>query len=291
MKYALLVGISYTGTKLSLPGCQNDIISMKNILNKWGFKNENITIVSDKGNIAPTAFNLNTTLNNFTRKLMLGDKAFIYYTGHGMRVNNESCLVPIDHKKAGVINSETIRYYLNKISAGVNVFCIFDCCNSGTICDLKYHHFDTSYKNDVTVKLKFYNPSDWKLRQHKTIVTEITKKLNISINPDFILEDDTMDFTKTSNKSDSLDTNANIISFSGCWDDQVSYDLGKNGALTMSFLNTISRYGISELKIKDILQHTRGFIYNMRLPQTPQLMCGKNINIEVLFRDFLNINL
>lgn len=288
MKYALLIGISYTGTKLKLPGCQNDISSITNILNKWGFKNENITTLTDTSSLPPTALNINMILNAFSKKLMLGDKAFIYYSGHGMKVKNESCLVPLDHQKAGVINSETIRYYLNKISAGVNVFCIFDCCNSGTICDLKYHHFDTSYKNDVTIKYKFYNSDDWTLRQHKTIVTESSKNLHVSINPDFIIEIEDV-FAKTSLGSDSLDTKANIISFSGCWNDQASYDLGNNGALTMSFLNTISRYGLKDLKIKDILQHTRGFIYNMRLPQTPQLMCGKNIDVNILLRDFLNI--
>jgi hypothetical protein len=88
------------------------------------------------------------------------------------------------------------------------------------------------------------------------------------------------------------DTLANIISLTGCTDSQVSYDLGRNGALTAAFLQVIKKYSVAgkpTLQLQHILQNVRGVIQTMRLTQAPQLMTGKPYDTNVLFRDFLKI--
>lgn len=268
-KYALIIGISYSNSKLYLPGIKNDIQTIKGVLNSWGFKRENITELSEK-NIEPTSYNINTYLNRFCQHLEPGDQAIIYYSGHGTKTYNsknklqESCLVPIDHTRSGPITSETVRYYLNKISEEVNVLCLLDCCNSGTICNLRYHMFDTSYRKDITIKLRKYSYDDWILRQ-KFLINE--KSL--------------------SSKSAEMETEANIVSVSGCWDTQSSYDLGRNGALTLAFYQTLIHNDLSSLTFERLLMELRGRLINLRVKQSPQIMIGKTLNSETNLKSFL----
>jgi hypothetical protein len=265
-KYGLLIGINYEKSKLKLKGTDNDIDSIFTLLNKWGFDSTNITIIKNE---KATAYILNSTLNKFLSNLKEGDQAVVFYSGHGILFKNrlgnqEASLVPVDYKKCGVITSETIRYYLNKVSPGANVLCIFDACNSGTICDLKYHIFDTSYKKDITRKIKKYDSKEWILRQIHCIPESKTG-------------------------TGDIETPANIITISGCWDDQVSYDLHKNGALTMSLLSVIDFYTIEKLTIEKLLQYLRGSLLYLRLNQTPQITLGKYIDVATNIKTFLKI--
>ena len=277
-KYALIIGISYKGNSdKHLPGCMNDVVTIYKLLISWGYMKNNIIVLADE-KIAidndvnkPTSFNINNALSSFVKQLKSGDRAIIYYSGHGMRImtNNkreESSIVPMDYKKSGVIASESIRYYLNKAPMGVNIFCVFDCCNSGSICDLKYHIYDTSYKKDIKVKMRKYDYIDWERRQNLSVLTVNDKSL----------------------QSLALDTQANIVSLSGCWDTQYSYDLGRNGALTIALVKVIESYNIKILQLKHLLQDVRGFTMQLRVKQTPQLMLGNQLNLDIKLWDFLN---
>jgi hypothetical protein len=263
-KYGLLIGINYKGKKNSLRGCINDINDIKILIKSWGFEEKNIIMMKEDSKdkaLIPNAFNINMQFNQFCSKLVSGDKAVIYYSGHGTLSkgkNNQRCpsLVPLDFEKVGTIKDETIKFYLYKIPEGVNVFCGFDACNSGTVCDLKYKFYDTSYKKDCTKRLKNFNPDDWVKRQ--------------------ILDD----------KETYKETNANIITISGCGDEQYSYEVGKNGALTSAILKIIKAYG-NKLPLSSFIQNIRGIIFTWRLKQSPSLMIGKGINVETPFIDFL----
>jgi hypothetical protein len=272
-KYALLIGINYRGTFASLKGCINDVQDVKNLIISWGFPQENITFMTDdtKGAMHPNAYNVTYQLNKLCSILKPGDQAVFYYSGHGTRIRDiskdevsgyDSCLVPIDFRTVGVISDDTISYYINKVPAGVNMFCVFDSCNSGTVCDLKYNLFDTSYRKDITVKLKGFDYTQWARRQ---IVSVDVKK---------------------------IDTKCDIVSLAACRDTEVAMDLGRNGALTHSFLQTIKKFstaGKPTLQLQHILQNVRGVIQTMRLSQAPQLMTGKPYDMNTLFRDFLKI--
>jgi hypothetical protein len=175
----------------------------------------------------------------------------------------------MDYSKSGHIDSETIRYYLNKVEKNVNLLCIYDCCNSGSICNLKYHTFDTSYRKDITIKLRHFNEENWIKRQK----FKLSDKVH-------------------THKSSTIDTEANIISISGCFDDQVSYDLGRNGALTTVLLNTLAQQG-TNISFSELLQNLRCRLIHMCIKQTPQIMVGKDdlsSEFDTLFlKNFLKI--
>ena len=59
MKYALLVGINYTGTQNQLMGCINDALGMRTeLIEHHGYLPENITVITDETETKPTAHNI-----------------------------------------------------------------------------------------------------------------------------------------------------------------------------------------------------------------------------------------
>lgn len=272
-KYALLIGINYRGTINMLRGPIQDVKDIRQLILTWGFRPENITFMTDddKGMNYPSAYNIAFQLNALCTKMKEGDQAIFYYSGHGTRIRDtsgdersglDSCIVPIDFRRAGVIADDVIKRLLNKIPSGANLFCVFDSCNSGTVCDLKYNMYDTSYRRDITLKIRGFDYTNWVRRQLVAVDTKQT------------------------------DTVADIITLTGCRDDQVSYDLGRNGALTSSFLSCMKKYSqrnVPTLQLEHILQNVRGGIVAMRLSQVPQLMTGKPYDMNTLFKDFLKI--
>jgi hypothetical protein len=114
--------------------------------------------------------------------------------------------------------------------------------------------------------MKKYDYVEWNKRQHFNLIN-----------------------TVKSSSALSLDTSANIISVSGCWDTQVSYDLGYNGALTSAFMKIINLYNPKETNFFHLIQNLRGMLLQMRISQTPQLMYGKEMNLKINLSEFLNI--
>jgi GAF domain-containing protein len=155
-----------------------------------------------------------------------------------------------------MIKDDTIRYYMYKIPADVNVFCAFDACNSGSVCDLKYSIYETSYRKDITKKLKNYDYREWNKRQ-------IVKF-----------------------QENYLETSANIVSFSGCSDDQYSYEMGRNGALTTAMLKVLKACG-PDVKLEDLILHLRGTILVWRLKQSPGMTSGKNLDMTKSLSEFI----
>lgn len=76
-------------------------------------------------------------------RLWAGDTIFISYSGHGSNIvdNNgderderDEVLFTGDLK---IISDDELNTIFKQVKSGVNVYCVFDCCNSGSIIDLK----------------------------------------------------------------------------------------------------------------------------------------------------------
>jgi hypothetical protein len=253
-KYAFLIGICYDKTNKRLLGIKNDLVEMREILiQKFNFQPNNIFTLSDVTKLPnisatylqPTKQRILELLELMTQILKPGDRAVLYYSGHGTLRGGKSCIVPMDSKSEGMITNDIIFQHLNRISKDVNVFSIFDCCNSGSICKLKNHIYDTSFRKNLEIKPLAYSTLDWETRQHTKIIAE------------------------------NGELNANIVCLSSCWDDQVSYDLIKNGALTLNLLTILKFYNLSEMTFTELLKIVRGSLSFSRVKQTPQLMLSK----------------
>ena len=75
------------------------------------------------------------------------DLAWIHYSGHGTHIKDTSgdeldgddeCLVPSDFNHVGFIKDDFINAVFQSFNPKTRVICVFDCCHSGTIGDVKY---------------------------------------------------------------------------------------------------------------------------------------------------------
>lgn len=154
-KYALLVGINYRGTPYELYGCINDTTNCKEMLQtKYGYNN--FIVITDETNKKPTRQTIISELTNLLHNSRSGDKLFFLFSGHGTSFrdqngdetdNQDEVIVPLDLNC--IIDDELFNIIKNNLKTNVNLFMLFDCCFSGTICDLKYNHLPNAFENNV----------------------------------------------------------------------------------------------------------------------------------------------
>lgn len=146
MRRALLIGINYRGTKSELRGCINDIKDIRKYLLKQGYKKEEITILTDDTETKPTRKNIIQAI----LELMLSgaERMYLHYSGHGSWVPDQNgdevdgrdeCIVPLDHKEAGLIIDDQLRGLLTFMNPKSKLTAVLDSCFSGTGLDLPYY--------------------------------------------------------------------------------------------------------------------------------------------------------
>jgi len=146
---AVLFGLNYAyDPQCALQGCINDVRAMSEFLTtNYKIPCEVYTddIQRDKC----------SALGIVQRLYQLGvesyrdnlDLVWIHYSGHGSYIRDrnsdekdgqDECLVPSDYNRAGLIPDDFICQLFRCFNPKTRVICIFDCCHSGTIGDVKY---------------------------------------------------------------------------------------------------------------------------------------------------------
>ena len=174
VKYGVLIGINYRNTSSELYGCINDVNNVKTFLESQLGYTRFITLTDDTP-IKPTKANILNVMNVLVRSLRPGDEAWFHYSGHGSLMIDrnrdeesgyDSSIAPIDYEKTGLISDDIIRSNLvQRVPRGVKLYIVLDACHSGTGCDLRYKHDDSSYLISENSVPNTYVPSDWILRQ------------------------------------------------------------------------------------------------------------------------------
>lgn len=161
-KAALLIGINYKGTNSELYGCENDILNTKKILiSKYGFKESEIVMLAESFGENPTRANILKHMRNLVNKSNNGYSSFWFqYAGHGYYTadynddetdKKDECIITSDNK---FINDDEFRnLFTSQINKHAKMFCLMDCCHSGTIMDLKYKY--QSNKTNWTTENKY----------------------------------------------------------------------------------------------------------------------------------------
>lgn len=165
--YALCIGIGYYKSKVSnLNGTVNDAKNMANILNR-NYRYDAIIMrddnISNESPLYPTKNNIRRMIVNILREAIDGDSVVITYSGHGIQINSNSSEEEIDRKDEAIIPvnydgrrstsltddeiNDILRTYLRG-KPNTKVLLIFDCCHSGTVCDLKYTYNYIKKNND-----------------------------------------------------------------------------------------------------------------------------------------------
>ena len=156
---ALLVGINYQGTKSQLSGCINDVKNMSQTMASMGFElkqDVNTRILTEEHKRLPTKREILNGMKWLTRDAKAGDVFWFHYSGHGTQVRDtngdeadgkDEAICPLDYAKAGMITDDEMGELLvNPLPPGATIYCVFDCCHSGTILDLRYCFDEARYR-------------------------------------------------------------------------------------------------------------------------------------------------
>lgn len=155
MKQAILFGCNYEGDRSAqLRGCINDVMNTATYLNAKGF--DRVDTYTDKTNPRDTtAVGIISRINEMAVRSWKEtiDVAWIHFSGHGCQVKDwngdekdgmDECIVPSNFKKAGVIRDDDICKALCGFHPATRIMAVFDCCHSGTICDLPFRYVSES---------------------------------------------------------------------------------------------------------------------------------------------------
>jgi hypothetical protein len=239
VKCGLLIGINYRGTEAQLNGCINDVNNMKLFLqSQLGYTD--FVMLTDDTPVKPTGINILKQIDILVRKLKSGDEAWVHFSGHGTLVRDrnrdeesgfDSCFVPIDYERAGLISDDVIRSNLvQRVPRGAKLYVVLDACHSATGCDLRHKYDDSSYNNNQKGKSPTYVPSEWLLRQTS------------------------YEFKKYPR------TNGEVYCISGCQDNQTSADVFiesdkmYGGVLTSTMLSLLKSNDLKTYKWKHLLK-------------------------------------
>ncbi len=272
-KYALLIGINYTGTDSQLMGCCNDASNMRSVLiQHYGYDSNNIVLMTDTGclignklhDIKPTKENILL----YFRQLMQNKtqaQLFFHFSGHGTYFrdinndeddNRDECLVPLDYNQNGLIIDDVLRLYISKfLHPTTTLTAIIDACHSGTALDLKYEINCTSLPI-VEQPSEKYDWREW--------TAEYTLK-----------------------QSSQYSDYGNILMISGCRDYQTSADAyissSFQGALSATIQEVLKTHNY-RVKLKILLKDVHCLLYWSQFSQKPVLSSSKfcNLNSEFL---------
>lgn len=169
MKNALLIGCNYPNSSISLNGCINDVVNMKKVLiEKYDFIDSEIIIMTDdlstSNNLYPSIKNIQLQIQNWVNNSNNSNLNYFHYSGHGSSLKDKNrdeldgydeFIVPSDFlTNKTVILDDEIYKYLENISNTCPTFLSFDCCMSGTICDLNYSYLYNTNSKKFATKLE-----------------------------------------------------------------------------------------------------------------------------------------
>lgn len=156
-KIALVIGIDYVGTNVSLQGCVNDAEAIKDVLHdKLGF--EEIILLTDHTPTKPTKHNIMKALVHLVDRSWDDDvrEFWISYAGHGSYKldtsgdeddQRDECLVPLDWRQSGKIDDDTLNHTLGLMNPACNISVVVDACHSSTMLDLPFRYLPGKQRN------------------------------------------------------------------------------------------------------------------------------------------------
>lgn len=169
MKKALLIGIDYVySPNLSLRGCINDIITTRNMLiDAYDYNASDITIMRDDSGdfMEPTKTNIVNQLNILISESQNLEEIWFHYSGHGSQLQDQNSelkqiIIPSNYQEEGVIKDSDILDIIKQISNPCRAIMVFDCCHSGSICDMPWtfeyigQSFAKSQTNTISIDNK-----------------------------------------------------------------------------------------------------------------------------------------
>ena len=323
-KRALIMGLNYIGTSSALGGCINDADGLKSLLQShFGYSDDKIVLMTDnKGDVEyPTRANILSQLDTLVREAIDEnlDEIWISYSGHGSYTwdsnNDESDgldeqLCPLDYSTNGGITDDIINSYLARVPESCNVVALFDCCHSGTMCDLpnKYQYDkgpDKKRRVREKVKKLVRRERIRKIRKRVRVAYTRNGRKRFRYVIKYIEKTIPAKYRYVYRRvwktipgewkwNDSLNSKNNgkvkcqLITISGCRDPQTSADVyysqvGEwNGALTKAFIENIKATS-DNISCGDLCLRLNSSMVSQKLSQRPVICSSYNLEKTRLF--------
>ncbi|KAL6628660.1 caspase domain-containing protein [Neocallimastix sp. 'constans'] len=301
---AVFIGINYTGKSYQLSGCVNDAkYIMEFLIRNYDFKRNNCKILTDDSKdetLIPTRENILNVMKWLVKDAKSGDSLFFHYSGHGLSIKDhnrdeidgmDESILPIDYEENGVILDDLINHIMIKpLPKGCLLTGLADCCHSGTMFDLPYTYScngkvedvkDIDENNEQIDKEYLSNEIYKKNKMVQEIVHKNSshRKINLSLEDRISIND----YAKSVKSSE-----ADVIQFSSCRDNEISADERSNGttygALCNAFVSTLSSVILEEKTISyiELLTEIRKMI-KKKYGQTPQISTSKPMDVSKPF--------
>ncbi|KAL2313552.1 Metacaspase-1 [Schizosaccharomyces pombe] len=290
---ALLIGINYLNTQNELQGCINDVMSTSQLLiQRYGYKQEDMVIMTDTASnqrAIPTRQNMLDAMRWLVSDAQPNDALFFHYSGHGGQTKDldgdevdgyDETIYPLDHQYAGqIIDDEMHEIMVKPLPAGCRLTALFDSCHSGGALDLPFTYSTKGVLKepnmlkesgmDVLHAGLSYASGDimGAINNVKNIFTSATNGFN----------NNALQYSRQVKFSP-----ADVISLSGCKDNQTSADTSVNGfatgALSYAFREVVTQN--PQLSYLQLLRGIRQVLSN-KYSQLPQLSCSHPLDMNL----------
>lgn len=294
-KKALLIGINYFGSKNQLNGCINDAKNVKQFLLTQGFSEDDIVLLSDDQTMArgvPTKQNIIDGMRWLVKDSRPSSSLWFSYSGHGVQLEDKNgdeddgfdeAICPLDFETAGLLSDDEMHDILvTPLRQGVRLTALFDSCHSGTALDLPYMYstkgllkepnFLKNAGEDLMSTFNAYTKGD-----QRAMVKGLKGLFNTVVNKDKTQQAN--DYAKKNKTSP-----ADVISLSGCKDDQTSADAKEQGqstgAMSYAFIKVLANN--PDQSYLTLLQNMREILAS-KYSQKPQLCASHPIDTNLKF--------
>ncbi|KAJ3288825.1 Ca(2+)-dependent cysteine protease [Borealophlyctis nickersoniae] len=300
---ALFIGINYFNTKAALKGCINDVHNVhKWLTSNYPFAPNECLIMTDDQqdpNKIPTRANILAAFRWLVQGAQPGDAFFLHYSGHGSQEKDtqgeeaeglDETIVPLDYETNGQIHDDDINSILvHPLPKGCRLTAIFDCCHSGSIMDLPFT-YTVDGNLDVVVRDNTKEMIQSGLRagmalfkgDNATALSEAKQLFGM------YLESKKQGATKTpvddearKKIMEAKGSQAFVVQFSGCRDDQTSADAHieneATGAMSWALLQTLATNN-NKMTYTDVLKQTRGLLQG-KYKQVPQMSTAFQVDV------------
>ncbi|BGP18963.1 hypothetical protein JCM10213_004206 [Rhodosporidiobolus nylandii] len=290
---ALCIGINYTGTSAQLSGCHNDATNMSKFLcERYNYKEEDIVMLMDtpgaQGMSLPTRDNILRGMQWLVNGAQPNDALFFHYSGHGGQQaategdeedGMDETIYPLDHKTAGIIvDNDMHRIMVASLPQGCRLTAIFDCCHSGSALDLPYIYSTKGKLKEPNMLADAGSGAMGAATSYlRGDIGGVFKSLT-SVGKRIMNGDKAYEYTKATRSS-----NADVISFSGCKDNQTSADTSMQGQATgaMSWALITSLTKAPQQTYLQLLNTIRDELEG-RFDQRPQLSSSHELDLNLL---------
>jgi len=286
--------VNYIGLSVELRGCINDARNVSRFLiQNYQYREEDIVVLTDDARNPthlPTKANMMRAMQWLVKDAQPHDSLFFHYSGHGGQTKDldgdeqdgyDEVIYPMDYETEGQIVDDDIHFTMVKpLPTGCRLTAIFDSCHSGSALDLPYMY---SHEGKIKEPNLLAEAGQGLLTSGMSYLKG-DKKGALKGIFDLVKKAAVNNPNAAAYARQTRTSSADVISWSGCKDDQTSADAVENGrstgAMSYAFIEALSTKG--QQSYQELLINIRN-ILAAKYSQKPQLSSSHPMDTNVLF--------